>query len=249
MYYYVYDEFIQDPKFERELSLVETRLTDLGISGKIARLALFRDAKTLIQDEIKKGAKTIVAVGNDLTLTKVIEAVADSGVAVAVIPIGSPNSNRMADILGVPAGVVACDVLSARIIEEIDAGDINGHRFLHSAIIEDAVAPMIVCNGNYKLMPTKRASIEIKNLTLPEPDVRAANPTDGRLEIVIRTQGRSWIGKKKVTVSVVPVELARITSPEIMKITIDGKSIEAREFKIRVIPNQLRVITGKGRKF
>ncbi|KKR89303.1 MAG: hypothetical protein UU36_C0035G0001, partial [Candidatus Uhrbacteria bacterium GW2011_GWE2_41_1153] len=35
MYYYVYDEFIQDPRFERDLALIETRVTDLGIAGKI----------------------------------------------------------------------------------------------------------------------------------------------------------------------------------------------------------------------
>ena len=66
-YYYVYDEFVQDPKFERDLAQIETRLTDLGISGKIARLALFRDPTELIRDEVRKGAKTIVAVGNDVT--------------------------------------------------------------------------------------------------------------------------------------------------------------------------------------
>ena len=44
MYCYVYDEALQDRRFERELAYIETRLTDLGIAGKIARLALFRDA-------------------------------------------------------------------------------------------------------------------------------------------------------------------------------------------------------------
>ncbi|MFH1631906.1 MAG: diacylglycerol kinase family protein [bacterium] len=249
MYYYVYDEYIQDPKFERELSLIETRLTDLGISGKIARLALFRDARELIRDEVRKGANTVVAVGNDSTFRKVIDAAADTGAALAVIPIGGVGTNRMADILGVPLGVAACDVLSARILEELDTGAVNGNSFLHTVKIENAVAPIIICDGNFKLSPIKRNSIEIRNLALPDDDVRAANPTDGRLEIVVRVQGRSWIGKKKVTASIVPVVEATITSPEMMSLTIDGEVIESREFKIQTLPKQIKVITGKGRKF
>ena len=106
MYYYVYDEFVQDPKFERDLALIETRLTDLGIAGKIARLALFRDPKELIRDEIRKGAKTIVAVGNDITLRRVIDAVGDSGVVIGVVPVGK-DGNILSSILGIAVGVDA----------------------------------------------------------------------------------------------------------------------------------------------
>ncbi len=119
MYYYVYDEFVQDQKYERELAQIESRLTDLGISGKIARLALFRDPEEMIRDEVRKGVKTVIAVGNDVTLRKVIDAVSSLGATLGVIPIGK-ESNSIAGILGVPSGVAACDTISARIVEEID---------------------------------------------------------------------------------------------------------------------------------
>ncbi|EKD32917.1 MAG: hypothetical protein ACD_76C00116G0003, partial [uncultured bacterium] len=48
MYYYVYDDFVQDKRFEKDLQKIENRLTDLGISGKIARLALFKHADELV---------------------------------------------------------------------------------------------------------------------------------------------------------------------------------------------------------
>lgn len=249
MYYYVYDEFIQDSKFERELAQIETRLTDLGIAGKIARLALFRDPAELIRDEIRKGAKTVVAVGNDLTLRKIIDAAAESEVAIAVIPLGGTQHNRIAHILGVPSGVAACEVLSGRIIEKMDSGVVNGKRFLNSCTIDFGDAADVVCDQQFTLKLTKKQPLEIRNLALADEDVPAADPTDGRVELVVRAGRRSWFGKKNVASTRVPVQEARIKTHQQSKISIDGEEFQAKEFHVSVIPGHLRVITGKGRKF
>lgn len=248
MYYYVYDEFVQDPKWERELSAIETRLTDLGIAGKIARLALFRDPTELIRDEIRKGAKTIVALGNDVTLRRVIDAAAEKDVALAIIPLGKEN-NQIADLLGVPTGVAACDTLSARIIEELDMGLVNGRRFMHSVVIEKAQGVEITCDGQYKIAPIHKASLEIRNLSLGDEDVRPALPTDGRLEIVVRAPERSWFGKGQINATIVPVKQAIIRSNRALYLVADGESFESSELQIKVIPRALRVITSKNRKF
>lgn len=248
MYYYVYDEFVQDQKLERELALIETRLTDLGISGKIARLALFRDAAELIRDEVRKGAKTVVAVGNDLTLRKVIDAVGDSGVAIAIIPLGS-TGNKIANILGIPTGVDACDVLSARIIEELDVGVINGQRFLNEARVMNGQGAKINCDQQFDLVAQKKGEIEIRNLALADDEVRAANPSDGKIEVVVRNNGGGWFSRKKSSASIVPVEHAYITSEKIMEVQVDGEVFEGNELDVSVIPGRLRVVTGKDRKF
>ncbi|MBU1126411.1 MAG: diacylglycerol kinase family protein [Patescibacteria group bacterium] len=247
MYYYVYDEFVQDQKFERDLALIETRLTDLGISGKIARLALFRDATELIQDEVKKGASTVVAVGNDMTLRKVIDAVGDSGVAIAIVPLGS-NDNKIASLLGVPRGVEACDVLSARIIEELDVGVVNGRRFLNELHSTNVVGVKINCDGQYDLSPMRKSVLEVRNLADADDEVPAAKPTDGKLEIVLRTPSKSWI-KSKTGVTLVPVGHATISCDAPIQISIDGELFEGEEFHIEVIPNRLKVVTGRERKF
>lgn len=248
MYYYVYDEFVQDQKFERELALIETRLTDLGISGKIARLALFRDPKEMIRDEVRKGASTVVAVGNDVTLRKVIDAVGDSGVAIAVIPLGNTD-NFISDILGVPKGVEACDTLSARIIEEMDVGEVNGERFLRVMKIEKGAGTVIEVDGNYKVMPKKKCTIEVRNLALAEDGVRPANPVDGMLEIVIRTPATGWFGRRTTNASVIPVKHAYIRSENVLSVSVDGEVFEGKELKIDTVPGRLKVVTGKGRKF
>ena len=248
MYYYVYDEFVQDPKFERELSLIETRLTDLGIAGKIARLALFRDPKELIRDEIRKGAKTIVAVGNDLTLRKVIDAVADHDVVVGLIPFGKDH-NVISHLIGMPGGAESCDVLSARILEELDLGVVNGRRFLHTVTLPTVSQVEIECDRTFKITPYRGCEIVVRNLAMPEEDVRAADPTDGRLEVVVRVPQRSWFGKKKPATTVVPVERVSIKSATNVAGIADGEAFEGTDFVLESLPRQVKIITGRGRKF
>lgn len=248
MYYYVYDEFVQDPKWERELSAIETRLTDLGIAGKIARLALFRDPTELIRDEIRKGAKTIVAVGNDVTLRRVIDAAAEKPVALAIIPLGK-EGNHIAELLGVPVGVAACDTLSARIIEEMDMGLVNGRRFMHSLMVEKGQGTEIICDGEFKVSPIHKATIEIRNLAQGDDDIRPARPTDGKLEVVIRVPERSWFGKAVMNVSLILVEKLVIKCDHPISLVADGEAFESPELQIKVIPKALRIVTSKNRKF
>ena len=248
MYYYVYDEFVQDPKFERELSLVETRLTDLGIAGKIARLALFRDPKELIRDEIRKGAKTIVAVGNDVTLRKVIDAVAGQDVVVGLIPFGK-DSNVIADLIGMPFGSESCDVLSSRILQELDLGSMNNRRFLHTVTLSNVSQVQIECDHDFTITPFRSCEIMVRNLALPEDDVRAADPTDGQLEVVVRVPQRSWFGKKKMATTVVPVERVSIKSVKNIAGVADGEVFEGTDFIFESLPQQVKVITGRSRKF
>ena len=248
MYYYIYDEFVQDPKFERDLALIETRLTDLGIAGKIARLALFRDPKELIRDEIRKGAKTVVAVGNDVTLRRAIDAVGDSDVVIGVIPFGKENIT-LSNILGIPIGVEACDILSARIIEELDIGEVNTRRFLHTVHIPHVSQVEIVVDKGYRMSAFRRCGVEVRNLALEGDDVRAANPVDGKLECVLRTPAKGFFKKNKWNISIVPAKKLQVILGGSVKCLADGEEFESDNLEFSIIPKALKVITGKGRKF
>lgn len=244
MYAYVYDEFLEDRRYERELALIETRLTDLGITGKILRLALFRDAVQVVRQEVRAGATTIVAVGNDDTLYRVIEAVGDSRVVVAFIPVG--GTTPMADLLGVPTGALACDILSARLVADMDLGEVNGRRFLHAATI-DASGGVMECEDKYTLTPTRKCTIEIRNLYHPD-DIGNVDPTDGRMTIVTRLPKLSLF-RKNEDVGVLHLKRAHLSFSAPRTMTVDGEKIEAEHFDIRAIPNRLRLVTGKDRKF
>jgi diacylglycerol kinase family enzyme len=252
VYYYIYDDFTQDKKYQKELAKIENRLTDLGISGKISRLALFRNADEMIYDEMKRGVSTVVAVGNDSTARKVLDAVTDhEGVTFGLIPLGSPNT--LAKLLGIPYGVDACDVLSARITETIDVGTVNGKRFISGVSIPNFAAE-VTCEDTFRLKPKKPGTLEVRNLAVGDvsgPD-QVANPHDGLLETIVQVDVKKGWGifkRNKTQESRLPVNSLSIHSEEPISVFCDGEELTGRNFDIDINPGALRVITGKGRMF
>lgn len=245
MYSYFYDTCLQDRKYERDLALLETRLTDLGITGKITRLALFRDALEVIRDEIDEGVDTLVAVGDDNTFRKVIEAAGDTRTVVGFLPMNSKSI--FGELLGIPSGVAACDVLSARLVQEIDVGEVNSRRFLHALEVDVADA-VIACEDSYTLTVPGRASLALRNLAFPD-EAGVTDPTDGRLSLIIRQSRFSFFGRK-TELSKFLFKRLRLFSDRHINLVVDGgEKIQAKEFEIRVVPGRLRLVTGKGRKF
>jgi diacylglycerol kinase family enzyme len=247
MYLYVYDEIVQDRRFEKEMHLIENRLTDLGIVGKIARLGLFKRADELIRDEVRRGVTTVVVVGNDDTIRQVLDVAADEHVTFGVIPLG-PN-NRIAKLLGVPEGVAACDVLSARIVETIDVGVLNGKRFVCGVSVP-STGTEITCEGRYRVTTDGRGSIEVKNLCVADSDVAdVADPRDGMLETVIRVPRRNWLFRTRWGQTTLPLRSLAIRSDRPVSLVADGREVQGTRFEISVEPMALKVITGKARQF
>jgi diacylglycerol kinase family enzyme len=244
VYLYVYDEALEDRRHEREREALDTRLTDLEITGKVLRLAQVRDAIQAIRKEIRDGATTIVAVGGENTLLRAIEAVADTRIVMAYIPVG--EQSKMAELLGIPSGVAACDVLSQRLVEEMDLGEVNGRRFLHVATM-DLTGCVVQCEQMYTLTPLRKAQLEIRNLAWPD-DHAITNPADEKLTWVIKCP-RLSLFKKRADVSVVPLRRARIFCPTPRTMEVDGEQVEAQEFDVRTIPQRLRLVVAKERKY
>jgi len=246
VYCYIYDEFVQDKKFERELLKVENRLTDLDIAGKVLRLALFRNAEEMIRDEVRRGVTTVIAVGNDSTVRKVIDAVADSGVTFGVIPLG-PN-NALATLFGIPEGVKACDVLSARIVEDLDLGTVNGRRFITGISCPNFKAE-ITCDGKFRVSPKRSGELHIRNLARRDRMTGVSNPRDGYLEAVIRVMNPRGLFRRRMGQSSLPAQNLSIRSDVPMSILADGEELTGTRFDIGIDPGVLKVITGKGRLF
>lgn len=243
MYCYLYDDFIQGNKrFEKELLKIENRLTDLGIAGKISRLALFRNAEEMIRDEVRRGVSTVVVLGNDATVRKVIDVVADADVVLGIIPIGPEN--ELARLMGIPEGVAACDVLSARRIETIDMGSVNGRRFINGITIPEFHAELTY-EDQYRMYATaRRAELTIRNLD------EVSDPTDGKLQAVITAAVKTgWFGRTSLKDSVLPFEQLAIRSDKPISLFADGEEMTATRFDISVEPMVLQVITGKDRVF
>jgi diacylglycerol kinase family enzyme len=257
MYFYIYDSFLSEKKYERTLAAVETRLTDLGISGKIGRLSPFTSAKGLIRDEAKRGTETVIVVGNDETVSKAVEGIGEVKVTFGMIPIGSPTT--IARALGIPEGVEACEVLSKRVTQKIDLGKVNGKFFLSSVRIPgDRV--VIEGDGQYRIS-TLASNCEIIVSNLRSGEMMDSNqgslrnsgdPMDGMLDTLIMNRGGGLLGFSKRGAgksSIIPLRSMNIRSAEPIEVVADGSPFTNDTFNIEVVPDCLKVITGRERIF
>src|SRR5690349_13808036 len=128
MYFYVFDSYLQDRKYANEVARVETRLGTLGIQGRQEKITILKNIHEALKEAIKRGATTIVAVGNDKTVTKILPQVVEHGLTLGLIPLGPEQT--IADSLGIPHGVSACDSLSRRVMRRLDVGQANNQYFL-----------------------------------------------------------------------------------------------------------------------
>lgn len=254
MYFYIYDGFLQDKKYDRLLAGLETRLTDLGISGKIGRLTPFTTARGLIRDEMRRGMQTVVVVGNDETVAKVIEGIEDTKITLGILPVGPQQVISRA--LGIPEGVDACDVLSRRVTQKIDLGRVNGHFFLsHVRVPRGRV--LIEGDGMYRITPlVADCEIIVSNLFGSEEEESAAlagDPKDGFLDTLITTKTHGWMDRLRnryeVVRSVIPLRRISIQSDQPISVLADGRRLTDHNISIEIVPERLKVITGRERAF
>lgn len=248
MYLYLVDQFVADRRAQTLLDRVESRLNELGIRGRIQRLSVLKNARELIAEGVKRGATTVVAVGDDRTVSKMVTTVAEYGATFGLIPIG-PHQD-IAGFLGLPVGIEACDVLSRRIIETVDLGRVNDRYFLLSLDTPSAHF-QLECDGQYRVTPAAASSLSIRNFGTA---ARPSDPRDGRLEAVIGPGSRrgvfsSLFRRAGESSSVLPFKRLTITTPEPLALTLDGQTIVKTPATIEATPKRLKVIVGKDRKF
>jgi len=257
MYLYLYDSFLNNTKFNNKLARIETRLTDLGIGGKISRLSPLKNLKELVDDEVKAGVKTIVAVGNDKTLAEVINVTAERKVILGYIPVG--EDNPIAKILGIPEEDKACDVISARKIEKIDLGKINGNYFLGNIKIVNGPVTL-ECEKKYQVeVSSEQCQINLCNLRpafLGASNFSNAyfNPQDGLLEALVQitNPGKkvfTLFSKQETKDSIFPFKKLAVKSAKSVTVVADDQRVLKTPVNIEIAPKKIKVIVGKDRMF
>jgi len=244
MHVYIYDDFLNKGKYQKIINRLEIRLTDLGLNGKIIRLAGIKNVKGAIQNEIKLGAKTIIAVGNNQTVNQIIGAIIDTEAygdfqkktLLGIIPIGDDNS--IANSLGIKDMEEACQVLLARRLEKIDLGLVNQHYFLNQISIQSLGTTLEI--DDYSMEIGARGEVRVINLLSDAKTKIKSNPHDGRLDIYIRTKRKdeTHLTAKKLT----------INNPE-HKIIIDGVLEIDGPAEVSAKRDQVNLIVGKDRMF
>lgn len=253
-YFYLYDTYTSDRTNANTLIKIENTLTDLGIQGRVGRLTILKSARDLIDSAIKEGANTVVAVGNDLTVSKVVSALSLSrqpNVTIGLIPVGD-KEQTLAHILGIPTGVLSCHVLSSRIIDTIDIGKVNNQYFIRSVTVEGA--PTIICNEQYTLGFNHPHQVKICNLDSwkMHGQTRIANPKNRLLETVLNPiPTKTFLGFSKKNsnhISQIVMETCRILSPgNSLPVVVDGERVLKTPVTIKIASQVLKMIVGKKR--
>ncbi len=257
MYYYIYDSFLSDRKYSASLERVEARLMSLGINGRIEKMTLLKSLREVISDAIKKGASTIVAVGNDETVSKIINFLPNLSVTLGIIPFG--DNNAIATSLGIPKEENACDILSSRIIEHIDVGKANDCYFISSLTVP-AQKEVVFDWGTYQVKPiSDQSQITICNFNTNDDFSKksmgkSCNPHDGILEAIFKTpEEHGWFSfakKTYSTASVFPFTKIKIKcSAECLPVIADGQTTIKTPVTVEVVPKKLKLIVGKNRMF
>lgn len=263
MHVYIYDDFLNKKKYDNTLAKIETRITDLGLSGKIIRLGTMRSSLSFLENEIKQGAKTIIAVGNDQTASKIVNSMMNvllkdslnPNLPFAYIPIND-KFNQISECLGIRPEENACEVLSARRIEKIDIGEVSSENqsvkryFISQAEISNR-GTSIEIDKKYSLEIMEEGSVNIFNLPIyPElAEKNNSNPTDGLLEVCIQNKSKGFFKKSNEdSLSIFSTNHIKVTNNN-HSLLLDN-SIEApTPATINVLRRKLNVIVGKGRKF
>ncbi len=268
MYYYLYDSFLNDSKYQKILHRIENRTVDLGINGKIGRVSMLIDPERLLDEEIKKGATTIVAVGNDQTVDKIIKTAAKHNITIGIIPIGT--NNKIAKTLGIPKEEEACDILSQRRVKKIDLIKINNTFCISNLLFEINKNTKIDCEGNYQLSfkggkgmvvvynLANKKSIQ-KKFDLNKDLKNFFNPDDGLLDLTIKKEtGNIFTNifkfakqKKEKEITIIPLKKLSVSSKsKTEKTAVCDNGYEIKfPLKIEIAPKALNIIVGKKRNF
>jgi len=249
-YFYLYDSYLQDRAYAPQLIKLEGTLTDLGLQGKVGRLTLLKSVKDLVESAMREGSTTVVAVGNDTTVSRLAEVLAGKrNVTMGFIPLGTERQN-LATILGIPVGILACHVLSSRVIQELNLGKVNGSYFIQSVTLQGK--PTLECESHYRLTVASPHNIKICNLDKFNGH-GVSNPQNNLLEAVLKPlAAKHWWGwgQKLGDMSIVPAKTIRLSSAgEELAIMVDGYRTVKTPVSVSVATERLRFIVGKKRLF
>lgn len=254
MYVYLYDNFVKNKKFASLIQALEVRLTDYGIAGKILHLNNYIDAKPIIDDEIKRGAKTVVIVGNDKTFGYVLSRAATCDCTFGFLPIGFDNT--IAEVLGIPVGEEAADILARRRKEYLDVGWVNNRYFVSQLHVHPAKVEVIY-DERFKVSAIDKMEVVVCNFQpfywkkdKKDKERQVVHPQDGKLEAFLRPLTKDgWWGYKYEDPSVFPFEEMEIVGGKPFTVEADGKITKEVRLKIKLAKQKIEMIVGRNRKF
>jgi diacylglycerol kinase family enzyme len=234
---FVYDVFLD--KYKRKIKKTEEKLNSLSLQGKIIYLKNIKNLTESLKYEINNGAKTIVSVGNDETVSKLINVLPNISekIPLSIIPIGPKNS--IAPSLGILNEKEACYVLSARRKEVINIG-IAGESLFISNVSVESQGSYFYIDKSFKLFPQKRGVSYVFNLSTKENELKPfkISPQDKTLSLYIKDKTKTHVPLKTIDIK-----------GENKNIIIDNAIEVKGPLSVSVSEKKITFIVGKERSF
>lgn len=256
MYIYIYDSYVNQKKYEKALARIETRITDLGLNGKIVRMGVMTSINDVVDSEVKKGANTIIAVGNNQIFSQTLNAVVrllsfNQDLFFGFIPVGKEN-NEVAKLLGIELEEAAAEVLAARLVSKLDLGKVNNNYFLTQAEIT-TVGTKVEIDENYSIEMPGEGSVVVTNLPLSENEISSSvsDPFDHKLELFINSKKVKKIASFKIgqeNNSYFSFKSVRMTNAK-YPLILDKFLQVTTPANITIADEKINLIVGKGRMF
>ena len=208
MHLYIYDDFLEKNKYNKIVNKIETRITDLGLSGKIIRLNNLKNIEGAIWGEIKRGARTLVVVGNDRTFNKILKTLLAKEVSfflndlfLSFIPV---EKSELGLSLGIKSYSEACNILLARRTESIKVAQAGQYFFLSQAqILLNKIT--IKIEDSYEINSDDKGGnayiINMPSAEISKDLPKKIDPRDDFLHLYIENKGLSFIPAKKISLS------------------------------------------------
>lgn len=235
---FIYDDYLK--KYPKITEAIEISLNDLHLSGKIIHIGAIKNLKDIIKEEISRGVKTVVCVGNNSTVNKTIDAITnEENIAIGIIPVGKNNS--LAEFMGITDYKEAPNLILARRVEKIDLPSINNHYFIEQIMISN-VGTSAKIEGQYTISPLKKGTLSVINIGISSVRNSAPIlPNDGFLDIYIDNKGKKSSHFK--------CQNLEIINEKDKLIQIDNSLEIKAPVKIKITGKKVNFIVGKNRYF
>ncbi len=236
---FVYDDYLK--KYTKKVNNIEIALHNLNLNGKIIYLGAIKKIDEFIREEISHGVKTVIAVGNNKTISTVLTSLitSDSEVVLGIIPVGDNNS--IAQACGIKDEKSATDILLARRLEQINVAYANKNLFLSNAKIRAKNTSFKI--KEFTIDPIEKGDVNIINLLTPDCSTGniKSDPRDNLLDLTIynRRQKPSFF----------QVNELRIENSAEEPLILDNSIPVKTPAKIGILDKKINIIVSKDRIF
>ena len=280
MYYYIFDQGdLPVEKFEQLQTEATGLMAEFKISGESARITPLRSMADLVETASQRGAKTLIAMGNDDTFNLMLAALKGRDFVLGFIPLD--ENSYLAKILGIEDVFAGIKAIAARRLEKIDLAKIGGNYFL--SFLEFGVMSQKLQGAgifsSLRMLSSEPKNIQIKiddsyNVNLQAlgglivntrstscKNANIANPTDSNLDLLILEKlSKSEILRYRKTIAegcleqvpkttVIKCKKIEMLEPRGLSLTMLGRIVAKLPATIEIIPQRLRMIVGKNRTF